>query len=170
MARTSSRLMSVTTDIGASYRGPGRVVTRLLGQGAREGFALNIVMFACIMMFIAQAPYQAREAHFDPDVPLMARMYWSAFLWIFIVPLLLYTFSAIVYGLSRLAGRNITGYGVRLSLFWALLASSPVILLLGLIAAFVGPGAGLQAVAMIWLLNILWFWISGLRAAESFSS
>jgi hypothetical protein len=160
--------MSVTTDIKASYRGPGRVVTRLMGQGRREGFALNILMFACIVMFIAQAPYQSREAHFNPDVPLMARMYWSAFLWIFLVPLLLYTFAALIFGLSRLAGRRITGYGIRLSLFWALLASSPAVLFLGLIAAFIGPSAGLQLVGMIWLLNVLWFWVAGMRAAEEF--
>jgi hypothetical protein len=158
--------MSVTTDIKASYRGPGRVVARLMGQGRREGFALNILLFACIVMFVAQAPYQSREAHFDPDVPLMVRMYWSAFLWIFLVPLLLYGFAAMVFGLARLAGRNITGYGIRLSLFWALLASSPVVLFLGLIAAFIGPSAGLQLVGMIWLLNVLWFWIAGMRAAE----
>jgi hypothetical protein len=158
--------MSVTTDIKASYRGPGRVVARLMGQGRREGFALNILLFACIVMFVAQAPYQSREAHFNPDVPLMARMYWSAFLWIFLVPLLLYGFAAMVFGLARLAGRNITGYGIRLSLFWALLASSPVVLFLGLIAAFIGPSAGLQLVGMIWLLNVLWFWIAGMRAAE----
>jgi hypothetical protein len=137
-----------------------------MGQGRREGFALNILLFACIVMFVAQAPYQSREAHFDPDVPLMARMYWSAFLWIFLVPLLLYGFAAMVFGLARLAGRNITGYGIRLSLFWALLASSPVVLFLGLIAAFIGPSAGLQLVGMIWLLNVLWFWIAGMRAAE----
>jgi hypothetical protein len=71
-----------------------------------------------------------------------------------------------VFGLARLAGRNITGYGIRLSLFWALLASSPVVLFLGLIAAFIGPSAGLQLVGMIWLLNVLWFWIAGMRAAE----
>jgi hypothetical protein len=159
--------MSVTADIRASYRGPGRVVARLLGQGRREGFALNILLFACIVVFIAQAPYQSREAHFNPDVPLMARMYWSAFLWIFLVPLFLYAFAALVHGLARLAGRNLTGYGIRLSLFWALLASSPVILLLGLIAAFIGPGPGLQLVGMIWLVNVLWFWIAGMRAAES---
>lgn len=158
--------MSVTTDIKASYRGPGRVVARLMGQGRREGFALNILLFACIVMFVAQAPYQSREAHFNPDVPLMARMYWSAFLWIFLVPLLLYGFAAMVFGLARLAGRNITGYGIRLSLFWALLASSPVVLFLGLIAAFIGPSAGLQLVGMFWLLNVLWFWIAGMRAAE----
>lgn len=159
--------MSVTTDIKASYRGPGRVVTRLLEQGRREAFALNILIFACIVMFIAQAPYQSREAHFDPDVPLMARMYWSAFLWIFIVPLMLYVFAALIYGLARLTGRPITGYGIRLSLFWALLATSPVILLLGLTAAFIGPSSALQLVALLWIINVLWFWIAGMRAAES---
>lgn len=158
--------MSVTKDIRASYRGPGRVVARLMGQGRREGFALNILLFACIVIFVAQAPYQSREAHFNPDVPLMARMYWSAFLWIFLVPLLLYGFAAMVFGLALLAGRNITGYGIRLSLFWALLASSPVVLFLGLVAAFIGPSAGFQLVGMIWLLNVLWFWIAGMRSAE----
>lgn len=158
--------MSVTTDIKASYRGPGRVVARLLGQGQREGFALNILIFACIVMFVAQAPYQSREAHFNPDTPLLARMYWSAFLFIFCVPLLLYIFAALISGLARVGGRKITGYGIRLSLFWALLASSPVILFLGLIAAFVGPGSGLQLVSMIWLVNVLWFWIAGMRVAE----
>lgn len=162
--------MSVTADIRASYRGPGRVVARLLGQGRREGFALNIVMFACIVIFIAQAPFQSREAHFDPETPLIARMYWSAFLCIFFVPLFLYAFAALIQGLARLGGRNITGYGIRLSLFWALLACSPMTLLLGLIAAFIGPGAGLQLVAMLWLINILWFWIAGMRVAEGINS
>ena len=162
--------MSVTSDIKASYRGPGRVVARLLGQGRREAFALNILMFACIVMFIAQAPYQSRQAHIDPDVPLMARMYWSAFLWIFIVPLMLYVFAALIQGLSRLARRPITGYGIRLSLFWALLASSPMILLLGLTAAFMGASPALQLVALLWLINVLWFWIAGMRAAEGVSS
>lgn len=158
--------MSVTKDIRASYRGPGRVVARLLGQGRREGFALNILIFACIVMFVAQAPYQSREAHFDLDTPLMARLYWSAILLIFIMPLFLYGFSAVIYGLARLAGRPITGYGVRLSLFWALLACAPMTLLLGLTAAFMGPSGALSLVSTLWLLNFLWFWIAGLRAAE----
>ncbi|WP_390914767.1 YIP1 family protein [Pseudosulfitobacter sp. SM2401] len=158
--------MSVTSDIKASYRGPGRVVTRLLGQGRREAFALNILIFACIVFFVAQAPYQSREAHLNTDVPLMARMYWSAFLWIFIVPLVLYAFAALIHGLARLAGRPITGYGIRLSMFWALLASAPMTLLLGLTAAFMGESSALQLVALLWLINVLWFWIAGMRAAE----
>jgi hypothetical protein len=160
--------MALTQDIFATYKGPRRVVARFLAQGRNEVRALLFLLIAGVLMFIASMPYQAREAQIDPDVPLAARMYWSAFLWIFLVPFLLYIFAAIVFGLARLAGRNITGYGVRLSLFWALLASSPVILLLGLIAAFIGPSAGLQLVGMIWLLNVLWFWIAGMRAAEGF--
>ena len=94
------------------------------------------------------------------------RLYWSAFLWVFILPLLLYGFAAFVWLLSKLARRKLTGYGARLSLFWALLASTPVLLLLGLVAGMIGPGIQLQLVGFLWLGVFGWFWLGGLIAAE----
>ena len=54
--------MPVTTDIVATYRGPGRVVRRLLDMGPREDRALAFVMAFCVVGFIAQLPGLARRA------------------------------------------------------------------------------------------------------------
>ena len=158
--------MSLTNDIVATYKGPGRVIERFMRQGRNEVRALLFVLIAGLLVFIASAPYQAREAELNPDGPLAVRLYWSAFLWMFLLPLLLYLFAAIVWLLSKVAQRGLTGYGARLSLFWALLASTPVMLLLGLVAGMIGPGVQLQLVGILWLGVFLWFWLSGLLAAE----
>ena len=55
--------MAVTTDIVATYRGPRRVIARLLSMGHREDRLLAFVMFGCAMAFVAQMPRLAREAH-----------------------------------------------------------------------------------------------------------
>ena len=157
--------MPLTADIAATYRGPGRVVRRLLAMGRREDRALMLLLVACVLLFVAQAPYQARLAHLDPDLPLSAALYWSALLWVFLVPLLFYLLAALAWGVSRLARRRISGYAIRLGLFWALLAATPAALLAGLVAAFIGPGPALQVVGLLWLALFLWFWIAGLRAA-----
>ncbi|MER3352422.1 MAG: hypothetical protein RLQ73_00450, partial [Hoeflea sp. D1-CHI-28] len=57
-------------------------------------------------------------------------------------------------------------YGSRLALFWAFLAASPLLLLYGLVAGFIGPGAGLTGVGVGWVAVFLWFWLSNLREAE----
>lgn len=158
--------MALTQDILATYRGPGRVMARLLAQGRNEVRALVFLLVAGLLIFIAWAPYQSRLAALDPDGPLAVRLYWSAFFWIFLMPLLLYIFAMMIWGLSKVAGRKISGYGIRLTLFWSLLASMPVMLLLGLVAGMIGLGIQSEAVGLIWLCVFGWFWISGLLVAE----
>ncbi len=79
---------------------------------------------------------------------------------------MLYALALLAHGLARLVGGQGSAYGARLALFWALLAASPLILLHGLVAGFIGPGPGLQGVGLIWCGVFLWFWLSGLREAE----
>jgi hypothetical protein len=158
--------MSLTQDIFATYKGPGRVVARFLKQGRNEVRALLFLLIAGALMFVASAPFQAREAQVDPDIPLQARLYWSAFLFIFIVPLLVYLFAALVWALAWVARRNVTGFEIRFTLVWALLAVTPVSLLLGITAALIGPGIQLQAVGFIWLAVFVWFWTAGLLRAD----
>lgn len=158
--------MALTQDIMATYKGPGRVVARFLSQGRNEVRALLFLLIAGVLMFVASSPYQAREAQLDPDIPLVARLYWSAFLYIFILPILVYLFALIVLGLARIARRRITGYEIRFTLIWALLASTPVMLLMGLTAGFIGPGIQLQIVGLVWLAVFGWFWAAGLLRAD----
>ena len=159
--------MSVTSDIAQSYRAPRQVMRRLLDRGRREDQALLFLLFACVLLFIAQAPAQARLAHLDPEIPRQARLYWSALFLIFLLPFVFYACAFALWFLMRLAGAAISAYQARLSLFWALLAASPVALLAGLTAAFVGPGGALQLVVFLWVAIVLLFTVQGLREARS---
>lgn len=157
--------MPVTTDILATYRGPGRVINRLLEMGQREDRALAILMAGCSMVFVAQMPRLAREAHLTGQELNM--LLGGALLgWIIIAPLMFYIIAAVSHVVARVLGGRGEWYGARLALFWALLAASPLLLLQGLVAGFIGPGIELNSVGGLWLAVFSWFWISGLRQAE----
>lgn len=157
-------LMSVITDIAATYRRPRRVVARLLSYGKREDSALAILMGSCIFAFISQMPNLARKAHLDGQ-ELNMLLGGALFGWIFIAPLMLYTVSWLTHLVARLIGGEGDSFGARISLFWAMLSASPLILLNGLTAGFIGPSPALNLVGILWLVFFLWFWISGLFVA-----
>ncbi|WP_147105345.1 YIP1 family protein [Tateyamaria sp. syn59] len=157
--------MAITRNIGATYRGPGRVVRQLLSLGEREDRALAYLMASCVLIFIAQLPRLAREAHLTGE-DLNMLMGASLMALIFIAPLLFYAIALLARVVGRVFGGTGTAYGARLALFWALLASSPLILLHGLVSGFIGPGMEKQAVGLIWFLVFMWFWIGGSIAQE----
>lgn len=156
--------MAATRDIVATYRGPGKVMRRLLARETREDRALIYLMLGCLLVFVAQTPRLAREA-FETGQELNALLGASLMAWVFIMPLLLYLIAGITLIVARLLGSKISSYGTRMALFWALLATSPIMLLWGLTAGFVGPGTEMTLVGIIWCAAFLWFWISGFRAA-----
>lgn len=156
--------MAATRDIVATYRGPGRVLQRQLGQGIREDRALIYLMLGCLMVFVAQTPRLARQAHLTgEDLPML--MGATLLAWLFIAPLVFYVLASVGHLLARALGRKQTAFGARLSLFWALLASCPLILLWGLTAGFVGPGIEMTSVGILWFAVFVWFWIGGLIGA-----
>lgn len=156
--------MPVTADITATYRGPGRVMRKLLGMGAREDRALAFLMGFCVIAFIAQLPRLARQAHLQGEdlSMLMAGALMGS---VFILPLLLYALAWATHLVRRVLGRAGTSYGARLALFWSLLASTPVLLLYGLVGGFIGQGPALQLIGIVWVVIFLWFWIASLRAS-----
>jgi len=157
--------MSVSSDITATYRGPGRVMQRLLSLGQREDRALAFLMGACGIVFVAQLPRLAREAHLTGQ-ELNMLMGGTLLAWLVIAPLLFYLIAAVSHVVARVVGGRGDWYGARLALFWSMLASTPLILLHGLVAGFIGDGPGLQAVGLLWCAVFLWFWGSSLRTAE----
>lgn len=157
--------MPVTTDIVATYRGPARVMRRLLDMGQREDRALAILMASCIVMVVAQTPRLARQAHMEgQELDMLIGATLMA--WVIIAPLLLYGLAALTHLLARAVGGRGDWYGARLALFWSLLASSPLLLLHGLVAGFIGPGPALTSVGAVWLAVFLLFWLSSLLQAE----
>ncbi|WP_170424731.1 YIP1 family protein [Ruegeria arenilitoris] len=157
--------MPVTSDIVATYRGPGRVVRRLLDLGPREDRALVFVMVFCVVAFIAQLPSLARRAHIE-GLELDMLMGGALMGTVFILPLFFYLLAFVSYGAARLAGGKGTSYGARLALFWALLSSTPLVLLNGLVAGFIGSGPALTIVGALWFAVFLWFWVAGLSQAQ----
>ncbi len=157
--------MAVTVDIVATYGGPGRVMRRLIARPMREDRALVILMVGCVIMFVAQLPRLSREAYLSgQDLDML--MGGALLGWVFIAPLAFYALAGLTQLGAHLTGGKGNGYGARLALFWALLAASPLVLLHGLVAGFIGQGPGLQAVGAIWLAAFLWFWVAGFRQVQ----
>lgn len=156
--------MAATRDIVATYRGPAAVVRRLLAQGPREDRALIYLMLGCLMVFVAQTPRLAREAHVT-GAELRMLMGATLMAWLFIAPLVFYVLAGLSALVLRLFRAGVSGFGARLALFWALLASSPLMLLWGLTAGFVGAGPALTLVGVLWLALFGWFWAGGLVGA-----
>ncbi|WP_293577488.1 YIP1 family protein [Phaeobacter sp.] len=156
--------MSVTQDIVATYKGPRRVIARRLAMGLQENRLLALVMAGCALTFIANMPVRAREAHLTGD-DLNMLLGASLLGLIFIAPLLLYGLAQITHWLARLLRGRGDSAQARLALFWAFLAASPLMLLRGLVAGFIGPGLELTLVGGLWFILFLWFWTSGLIQA-----
>lgn len=156
--------MSVTRDIMASYRSPRTVMARLLAMGEREDRAFAILMAACGVIFVSRWPALSREAHLTGSElnPLLGA---NLFALMFMLPLLAVVIAFISHLVLRAFGRKQSAFGARLALFWALLATGPLYLLVGLVEGFVGPGAGLSIVGAVWLVVFLWIWVSGLLEA-----
>ena len=157
--------MSLVTDIVGTYRGPRRVVRRILAAGVREDRALVILMAGCAVMFVAQWPKLAREAHLT-GAELNPMLGGALLAWLFLMPLAFYAVALLSHWVLRAMGGQGVAYATRIALFWALLASGPLVLLWGLLAGFAGSGPGLNAVGAVWLAVFLWFWLSGLAEAR----
>jgi len=157
--------MALSSDIVATYRQPGKVVARLMEMGTREDRALVFVMGAAFVMFIAQWPGLAREAHLA-GTPLSISIGKAFVIVVFGLPLALYFVGFVTHWIARALGGKGTAFGSRLALFWAFLAMSPLLLFYGLVAGFVGPGTQAELVKLLCWLVFLWFWIAGLRTVH----
>ena len=158
--------MALTQDILATYRGPRAVMRKHLGLGLREDRALMFLAIACVLIFVAQWPRLRREAFLDDAVPFNALLGGALMGWLFIAPLALYAIAALSHLIARALGGQGSWYSARLALFWSLLAASPLWLLNGLVAGFIGPGLQLGLTSAIALAVFLIFWGLSLIEAE----
>lgn len=154
--------MSVVLDIVRTYRAPRDTIGRRIGAEVREDRALAVLMGACVLIFVAQWPRLAREAWLDPEIGFDARLAGALFAWLFLMPLVFYGVSLILTGLLRLIGRPANGYSVRMALFWGLLAATPLFLLTGLTAGFVGPGPAANLAGALAFGALVVFWVTGI--------
>jgi hypothetical protein len=158
--------MALVSDILATYAGPRAVMRRHLVLGQREDRVLIYLMLACALIFVAQWPRLARQAYIDDAVPLDALLGGALMGWLFIAPLALYALAGLSHLVARMIGGQGTWYAARLALFWSLLASSPLWLLNGLVAGFIGNGPALTLTGLIALASFLIIFSLSLVEAE----
>ena len=157
--------MALTDEILATYRGPKRVVARILAAPAREDRALAFLLAALGIIFVSLWPALQRQSLAMPEVPMAQRVLAAGLGLLLVVPLA-YLLAALSHLASRAGGGRGGYYGARVALFWALVAVSPLMLLRGLVAGLIGAGPQLAAVDLLALAAFLWIWISGLWQAE----
>ena len=157
--------MSVLQDVVQTYRNPRAVFRRRVGDGPREDRALAVLMFACALVFAAQMPRLARQA-FETGEELNMLMGGALLAWLFIMPLVLYALGTLSHVIARIFGGKGSTYSARFALFWALLCATPLWLLWGLVAGFIGPSVQLSLVGFVALVVFVLFWSINLREAE----
>lgn len=157
--------MPVTTDIVQAHVRPRKVMARLLGNGIREDRALAMLMGASFIMLIAQWPTRAREAHLE-GLELTDLIQNDVFALIFVFPLMAYGIAALTHLIAKLFKGQGTWFGARLALFWSLLASTPLIVLAGMVRGLIGTGPANTLVGALWFAIFLWIWINSLWEAE----
>ena len=157
--------MSVVLDMLRTWRAPREVQVRRMAGPPNEGRALAVLLAGCGLIYVAQWPRLAREAHLDPSIALDARMAGALFAWLMVMPLALYALALVLRLVLSVVGIPTTGFRVRHALFWALLASVPAWLLSGLVAGFVGEGAALIIVSTVAVASVGMFTAAGLSVA-----
>lgn len=161
MADPAPREVSIIADIARTYVAPRAVQASRIAGGPREDRALAVLMGACVLIFVAQWPRLSREAFLDPSIGFDARLAGALFGWIMVMPLVFYALALVAQLVVRALGVTGAGFACRMTLFWALLASTPLWLLTGLAAGFAGAGTGLTIVGIAALGAFGIFWIAG---------
>ena len=123
--------MSLIPDIVESWRAPARVVRRHLARPKSEAFVFTFLFTFLLLAFVAQTPYAARLSHMNPEVPLQQRLLATALGLMAMIPFW-YGLAAASRLVARVFGGQGSWYGARLALFWALVAVTPAMLLMGL--------------------------------------
>jgi len=157
--------MAISSDILRSYRAPRAVLGERLALDRREGRALIYLMLACALIYVAQWPRLARQAHVSDAIPFDGLMVGALFGWLFLAPLFFYAVGALLGLLLRFLRRGADPFAARLALFWALLAISPLVMVQGAIAAVAGPGALALVTGLAVLAAFLAILVAGLRVA-----
>lgn len=158
--------MPLLADIRDACAGPRAFIARKLADGPREDRALAVLMGASGLSFVAQWPGLAREAHLDPSVGLDARLAGALMGTVFVLPLIAYGVAALTHLAARVLGGRGSHFGARLALFWSFLAVSPLMLVLGLVEGFTGPGPAILVPGVAVFGSFLYLWGMMLYQAE----
>jgi len=157
--------MAAVDDILSTYRAPRSVIRSHIGRTRSELRALSFLIAALIVIFIGQWPRLSRLQYEQPDLPMVGLLLGTGLALLATIPVF-YALAALGHLVARAIGGRGDWYGARLALFWAMFAVSPLMLLQGLVAGFIGEGGQLAIVSGLVFVVFVLFWGAGLRVTE----
>lgn len=157
--------MALVSDIVESWRRPRAVVRRLRGAGKSEPFVFTFLFVFLLLALTSLAPYLSRQAALHPDTPLAPRLFGAALGLLALIPVF-YMLAALGHLVARAMGGTGGWYDGRLALFWALTATSPGMLFLGLVRGFAGDSGAVTGIGIGVFLVFLVLYSLMLREVE----
>ena len=142
--------MSVVVKISKTYRRPIQTYSSLFDSGPSEKQNLAYLMGGCLIYFISSWPFQARKS-FQDQIPLEGLISVTLFSALFVAPLGFSLLSITFHLMAKFFGSKVTGVEIRLILFWAFFAITPLMLLEGLVAGF------FDMKLQFWIVSVLSF-------------
>jgi hypothetical protein len=141
--------MSVTRNIARTYRAPRTTIRGMIGQGITEPQIMAFGLISCGLIFVAQWPGLSRAATLEPSITFEQRMGGALFGIMFMLPLMLYGVAGLLQLVLRVLAGPVEGIRVRLVLFWSLLSVTPLMLVQGGLAAFLGATQAVTAFGFV---------------------
>ena len=160
--------MAVASDVARAYARPRRTARLILSKADTESRALALVMTGCAFLFIAQFPELILQGQTNAGHPTLAAMAAGRVIGtLLFAPLLFYFLAGTAGALMRLLGRQISWLHSRVSLFWAVLAASPLVLIEAVARGLQLNDLVQQAVSVVTIILFAAFWVSGLVESTS---
>ena len=151
------------TDILRTYRRPCHVIEGKLKHAPSDRRAVAYLFAGCTIYVAAAVPNLIREnLTYRHDIPLAAWISGALLGGIIFLPLVFYFLAAAVRILLWPLGWRVSWLHSRISLFWAVLASAPLALLIGISEGFFGRSTFNAALSWIDLGILVLFWAIGL--------
>ncbi len=155
--------MPFVVEVVRCYLEPRASARRILARADTEGRALAILVLGCFVLFLSQLPdimskEVAQGGSPGPVADAAARIVGA----LVFAPLLFYGIAGLTGLAIRAAGYSLSWINCRVSLFWAVLAVSPAVLIIALARGFIGTSALLIVISLAMTIPFLVIWISAL--------
>ncbi|MEM9796439.1 MAG: YIP1 family protein [Pseudomonadota bacterium] len=136
-----------------------------LARGVGDSEAFIFLMAGCLLLFVSRLPVLSRDS-FLTGSDFMSNMGGALMGIVFVLPLLMIGLAYVAHSIAKALRAPGRAEGARVATAWALLASSPAMLLNGLTEGFLGAGPPLTIVGIVALGGFLWIWVNSLYVAE----
>ena len=157
--------MSLIKNIMDSYFRPSHIFSTMYSDCKGESTALAFLSLGCCITFLSNWPVLMRRSLVE-NQPLEVLLGGALLAWLFLAPLLFYFFAWLLSIILKIIGFQARGLFVRLTLFWGFLASTPILLIFGLVGGYIGDGLLYRVIGVLYWIALIRFIFIGLSVTQ----